>query len=71
MKAFLSVMTDWLLVPVLAKAEIYRLAEMNTGQIRRLDRNKTAVLLPGGILEQLRHPRSRSAQPQSCARPGR
>jgi creatinine amidohydrolase/Fe(II)-dependent formamide hydrolase-like protein len=31
---------------------IYRLAEMNTEQIRALDREKTVVVLPGGILEE-------------------
>jgi len=35
-----------------ATAQIYRIAEMNTEQIRRLNRDKTVVLLPGGILEQ-------------------
>lgn len=35
-----------------ASAQIYRLAEMNTEQIRALDRHKTVVLLPGGVLEQ-------------------
>ncbi len=37
---------------VSASAQIYRVAEMNTEQIRALDRGKTVVLLPGGILEQ-------------------
>lgn len=31
---------------------IMRLAELNTQQIRALDRERTAVLMPGGILEQ-------------------
>lgn len=31
---------------------IHRVAEMNTEQIRALDREKTVVVLPGGILEQ-------------------
>lgn len=35
-----------------AHARIYRAAEMNTDQIRALDRSKTVVLMPGGILEQ-------------------
>ncbi len=35
-----------------ASAQVYRVAEMNTEQIRALDRGKTVVLLPGGILEQ-------------------
>jgi hypothetical protein len=33
-------------------AQVRRLAEMNTKQIRSLDRAKTAVLIPGGILEE-------------------
>ncbi len=37
---------------VTASAQIHRVAEMNTQQIRALDRGKTVVLLPGGILEQ-------------------
>jgi creatinine amidohydrolase len=35
-----------------ATAQVYRVAEMNTEQIRALDREKTVVLLPGGILEE-------------------
>ena len=31
---------------------IYHLAELNTEQIRSLDRDRTAVLIPGGILEE-------------------
>lgn len=37
---------------ITASAQIYRVAEMNTEQIRGLDRGRTVVLLPGGILEQ-------------------
>lgn len=33
-------------------AQVLRLAELNTEQIAKLDRAKTAVLLPGGVLEQ-------------------
>jgi creatinine amidohydrolase/Fe(II)-dependent formamide hydrolase-like protein len=33
-------------------AQIYRIAEMNTTQILALNKQKTVVLLPGGILEQ-------------------
>ena len=32
--------------------QVHRLAELNTEQIRALDRAKTVVLLPGGILEE-------------------
>jgi len=35
-----------------AFAQIYHVKEMNTEQIRGLDREKTVVILPGGILEQ-------------------
>jgi creatinine amidohydrolase len=35
-----------------AAAQIYRVAEMNVDQISALDKQKTVVLLPGGILEQ-------------------
>ncbi len=31
---------------------VYHVEKMNTAQIRSLDRNRTAVLLPGGILEE-------------------
>ena len=34
------------------EAQVHRLAEMNTEQIRALDRQRTVVLMPGGILEQ-------------------
>jgi hypothetical protein len=33
-------------------AQIYRVQDMNTEQIKALDREKTVVLLPGGILEE-------------------
>ena len=32
--------------------QVYRIAELNAAQIRLLDREKTAVFLPGGILEE-------------------
>jgi creatinine amidohydrolase len=35
-----------------ACGQIYRLAEMNTRQIRALDLQRTVVLIPGGILEE-------------------
>jgi creatinine amidohydrolase len=38
--------------PVSSLAQIYQLAEMNTDQLRALDRQKTVVILPGGILEE-------------------
>ena len=38
--------------PCGAAAQVYRLAELNTAQIRALDRQRTVILLPGGILEE-------------------
>ena len=35
-----------------AFAQIYHVKDMNTEQIRALDRETTVVILPGGILEQ-------------------
>lgn len=35
-----------------ATAQVYRVAEMNAEQIRKLDRAKVVVLIPGGILEE-------------------
>lgn len=41
-----------ILQPMTAKGQVYRVAEMNTKQIQTLDRQKTVVILPGGVLEQ-------------------
>ena len=38
--------------PRLAQAQIYRLAELNTVQIRALNRQTTVVIIPGGVLEE-------------------
>ncbi len=38
--------------PLTAAGQIYRVAEMNTKQIQSLDKQKTVVILPGGVLEQ-------------------
>lgn len=35
-----------------AQSQIYKIAEMNTRQIQKLNLDKTAVLIPGGILEE-------------------
>jgi creatinine amidohydrolase len=40
----------WIAAP--AAGQVYRVAEMSTEQIRALDRARTVVILPGGILEQ-------------------
>jgi creatinine amidohydrolase/Fe(II)-dependent formamide hydrolase-like protein len=43
----------FILVPAgAAKAQIHHVTKMNTEQIQALDRSRTVVLLPGGILEQ-------------------
>jgi creatinine amidohydrolase/Fe(II)-dependent formamide hydrolase-like protein len=43
----------FILAPVsAAQAQIHHVTEMNTEQIQALDRSRTVVLLPGGILEQ-------------------
>ena len=34
------------------EAQVYQLAELRTDQIRALDREKTVILIPGGILEE-------------------
>ena len=39
-------------VPSLASSQVLKLAELNTEQIRALDKSRTIVLVPGGILEQ-------------------
>ena len=41
-----------LLMPIGTAAQILDLAELNTGQIKSLDRAKTVVIIPGGILEE-------------------
>ena len=38
--------------PALASAQVLRVAELTTEEIRALDRAQTVVLLPGGILEE-------------------
>ena len=38
--------------PQSANAQVYHLEEMNTEQIRALDRARTVIIMPGGILEQ-------------------
>ncbi len=44
--------TLWLASCSTAHAQIYRVAQMNTEQIRALDKEKTVVILTGGILEE-------------------
>ncbi len=40
------------LFSVVADAQIFRIAEMNVEQIKKLDKEKTVVILPGGIIEE-------------------
>src|ERR1035438_519570 len=40
------------LVAVHAAAQVLHVQDLNTRQIRELDRNRTAIILPGGILEE-------------------
>lgn len=40
------------LCSIVADAQIYRIAEMNVEQIKRLDKEKTVIILPGGIVEE-------------------
>src|SRR5262245_20244557 len=35
-----------------AVAQVHKLADMNTRQIQALDRERTVILIPGGILEE-------------------
>ena len=39
-------------MPATASAQVWELAKLNTDQIRSLDRARTVVIIPGGILEQ-------------------
>ncbi|HEV2863844.1 MAG TPA: creatininase family protein, partial [Pyrinomonadaceae bacterium] len=52
MKRILFVVTFLVLGCQMTNAQIYRVAQMNAEQIRALDRQKTVVVLTGGILEE-------------------
>jgi len=52
MKKLLSVVIVVLMSFFAARAQIYRVATMNADQIRSLDKQKTVVILTGGILEE-------------------
>ncbi len=52
MKQILLSAAFFLLSCGIANAQIYRVAQMNTEQIRALDKQKTVVILTGGILEE-------------------
>ena len=52
MKRILMIAVLTALMCSAANAQIYRVAQMNTEQIRALDKQKTVVILPGGVLEE-------------------
>lgn len=52
MKKIILLINVFCILSIYADAQIYRVAEMNTGQIKNLDKSKTVVILPGGILEE-------------------
>jgi creatinine amidohydrolase/Fe(II)-dependent formamide hydrolase-like protein len=52
MKRTLLLVISLLVLVAAANARTYRIAEMNSEQIRRLNKGKTVVLIPGGILEE-------------------
>jgi creatinine amidohydrolase/Fe(II)-dependent formamide hydrolase-like protein len=52
MKRTLLFASVLLVLSVTADAQTYRIAEMNSEQIRSLDKQRTVVLIPGGILEE-------------------
>src|SRR5688572_2641399 len=48
----LSLLIMLLIAPRVTSAQVLKLAELNTEQIRALNKEKTIVLIPGGILEE-------------------
>ncbi len=52
MKRIVLLIFGILLFSINSSAQIYRIAEMNVEQIKRLDKEKTVVILPGGIVEE-------------------
>ena len=52
MKQLLLLTSILMLLCAEVEAQIFRVAQMHTEQIKALDRSRTVVLLPGGILEQ-------------------
>jgi creatinine amidohydrolase/Fe(II)-dependent formamide hydrolase-like protein len=40
------------IAPVIASAQVLKLAELNIEQVRALDKDRTIVLIPGGVLEE-------------------
>lgn len=54
MKRTLLLAISLFLLAFTANAQIHKIAEMNAEQIRNLNKEKTVVLIPGGILEEER-----------------
>ncbi len=52
MKRSILLIIGVLLFSINSNAQIYRMAEMNVEQIKKLDKEKTVVILPGGIVEE-------------------
>jgi creatinine amidohydrolase/Fe(II)-dependent formamide hydrolase-like protein len=52
MKRIILLTFGVLLFSISSNAQIYRMAEMNVEQIKKLDKEKTVVILPGGIVEE-------------------
>lgn len=52
MHSMLRALIVTLLFPLMAQAQVYLAAEMNTRQLASLDKARTVVILTGGILEQ-------------------
>ncbi|MES2047998.1 MAG: creatininase family protein [Pseudomonadota bacterium] len=52
MQSILRALMVTLLFPLMAHAQVYLAAEMNTKQMATLDKTRTVVILTGGILEQ-------------------
>jgi len=52
MKRIILLTFGVLLFSIGSNAQIYRMAEMNVEQIKKLDKEKTVVILPGGIIEE-------------------
>jgi creatinine amidohydrolase/Fe(II)-dependent formamide hydrolase-like protein len=48
----ISIVLGIIFLATVADAQIYQMAEMNAAQLRALDKSKTAVIIPGGIMEQ-------------------
>jgi creatinine amidohydrolase/Fe(II)-dependent formamide hydrolase-like protein len=51
-RALIFLILLYLALESVTNAQVLRVAELSTGRIRSLDRSKTVVLLPGGILEE-------------------